>query len=84
MSREEEDQKARERAVAYKTMMGLWSFQDFLETIKSVREEAVKSLYQMPDEKATEAKFGEIRGTLKAIDKIERDLDYILSCKEIV
>lgn len=82
MSREEEDEKARERSVAYQTMMGLWAFKDFLEIIKSVKEEAVKALYQMDNDQATAAKFGEIRGTLKAIEKIDKELDYILNWKQ--
>ena len=81
-TKEMEDQKARERAVAYKTMEGLWAFQDFLGIVKSVKEDAVKSLYQMGDREASEAKFGEIRGSLKAIAKIERELDYILNWSE--
>lgn len=80
--KEEEDQKAKERASAYHLMMNMWAFKDFLELISSVKGDAIKSLYQMPNEQATEAKFGEIRGILKAIDKIERELDYILSYKE--
>jgi len=63
-------------------MMGLWAAQDWLQSIKAIKEDAVKSLYEMEDKDATEAKLGQIRGTLKTVAKIERDLDFILSWKE--
>ena len=81
-TRDEENQKAREKSVAYKTMMGIWAFQDYLDFIKSVKSDAIKDLHQMEDKDATEARFGQIRGILKAVDRIERELEYILSWKE--
>jgi len=81
-TREIENQKQREKSTAYRLMADMWAFRDFMESILRVKDHAIKDLYQMTDFQATEARFGEIRGTLKAIEKIERELEYILNWRE--
>lgn len=83
-TKEIEDQKSRERASAYQQMAQLWAWTDFLKFVSGLKETAIKELTQTNDFNATEAKFGEIKGILKTVEKIERELDYILNWKEEV
>jgi hypothetical protein len=77
--REEEDTKAKEKAEAYRLMMQSWSFKDFMEYVKSLKEGAIKSIYLLNDERASEAQFGRLRGILETVVKIERELDFIVN-----
>lgn len=81
--KEEEDQKARERSQAYRTMYELWAFKDFMEMIQGIKASAIKSLYQVTDEKATANQFSRVRGILETVEKIEKELDYALNWREL-
>jgi formylmethanofuran:tetrahydromethanopterin formyltransferase len=81
-TKEIEDQKTSEKSAAYRMMAEMWAFKDFMEMIRNIKLDAISSIPNMPSDQVTESKFGELRGIMSTIDKIDRDLDYILNFKE--
>ena len=71
----EKDTKAIERANAYRQMMDLWAWKDFLNFIREVRQSSLESAIEMKD--ISEIQIA--RGKVKCIDEIFGELDYILN-----
>lgn len=72
---EDDQKKAIERANSYRQMMELWAWKDFFKFIEDLRREALESAIEKDSIKDVQVQ----RGIVKAVDKIQSEIDYILA-----
>lgn len=71
------DQKAKEKAQAYKEMMNSWAYKDFENTMNDIRSEALEKAIASSSMEEVQVQ----RGIVKAIDRLKAEAAYVLEMR---
>lgn len=71
------DQKAKEKAQAYKEMMNSWAWKDHMNFMDEMRREALEKAIATSSMEEVQVQ----RGIVKAIDRLKGEADYVLEMR---